>query len=351
MPYSSSAKHDINQPHFSHIYVEKDVADHPVSKDIINSFSESRIIPIHHYKDVFSRAGQEFSAQKESQKLILAAGRPPFLYRGADVCPSFGNPSFYYASSVMNCIYNCQYCYLQGMYPSANLVVFVDIEKIFLEVERTADKLSEENSSPPVPLYLCNSYDTDLLAIRRIIPLADRWLDFADTRQDVLIEMRTKSTSASLFSRRKPAENVIIAWTLSPDPVADTFEKGTPPLSARLKAAAKAVDNGWRVRLCIDPVLFVNNWEELYANLVEDISRELDTDRIESISFGVFRMGKQFLKRARKVNPASPILQYPYILEGGVYTYPFEIRHKILSFIKERLGRVFPQDKLFQTWK
>ena len=54
----------------------------------------------------------------------------------------------------MNCIFDCEYCYLKGMYPSANIVVFVNLEDIFAEV---AQKL--ENHS----LYLCVSHDTDLL--------------------------------------------------------------------------------------------------------------------------------------------------------------------------------------------
>ena len=37
----------------------------------------------------------------------------------------------------MNCVFDCEYCYLKGMYPSANLVVFVNLEDIFAEVEKT----------------------------------------------------------------------------------------------------------------------------------------------------------------------------------------------------------------------
>ncbi len=61
----------------------------------------------------------------------------------------------------MNCIFDCAYCYLKGMYPSANIVVFVNLEEdIFAEVERVL-----ENH----PLYLCVSYDTDLLALEPLI--------------------------------------------------------------------------------------------------------------------------------------------------------------------------------------
>ena len=36
---------------------------------------------------------------------------------------------------MFNCIYDCDYCYLQGMYPSANIVVFVNHEDFFDAVD------------------------------------------------------------------------------------------------------------------------------------------------------------------------------------------------------------------------
>lgn len=56
------------------------------------------------------------------------------------------------------------------MYPSANIVVFVNLEDIFAEVERVL-----ENH----PLYLCVSYDTDLLALEPLIGFVQEWCAFA----------------------------------------------------------------------------------------------------------------------------------------------------------------------------
>ncbi len=355
-----------NKPVFSRIYVENRIRGHEVTGSILKHFPNSRLIPIRHYKDVFSRPGQDFAAQKAQQQMILAKGRPPFLYKGADVCPSFGNSAFYYASSVMNCIYDCSYCYLQGMYPSANLAVFVNIEDIFSEIDRLLEEIKRPSyhaeyqaccasrtgtshgvdNVVPFP-YICNSYDTDLLSLRGIIPLADRWLDFASDRPGLLIEMRTKSAGTSWIRQIPPLDNVIIAWTLSPGPAARAFEQGAPPLMARLKAAGVAIEQGWRVRICIDPMLFFHGWKQAYAELVDLMQRELDSERIESISFGVFRMGKDFLKRARKARPDTALLSYPYTLSQGVYTYPDDITRNMVEFLQDRLLKFMPAHKLF----
>ena len=48
------------------------------------------------------------------------------------------------------------------MYPSGNLVIFINIEDIFAELETLLAKH---------PVYLCVSYDTDLLALENIAGL------------------------------------------------------------------------------------------------------------------------------------------------------------------------------------
>ena len=68
-------------------------------------------------------------------KLILAIKKPPFIYKGTDILQDGGFKNFYYNTPFLNCLYNCDYCFLQGMYPSANMVVFVNQSEMQLAVE------------------------------------------------------------------------------------------------------------------------------------------------------------------------------------------------------------------------
>ena len=91
---------------FSHIYVEDDALNYPLSKEILGRLKGSHIIKIKHYKDIFNRAGQDFLLQKQSRSLILSVNRNEKIYPGARVCQSFGNDNFYYTSNIMNCLTN-----------------------------------------------------------------------------------------------------------------------------------------------------------------------------------------------------------------------------------------------------
>ena len=134
------------------------------------------------------------------------------IYEGAVVCEDFENDNFYYTSSIINCIYDCEYCYLQGVYSSGNIVIFVDIEKVFEEVEELYNKLKS--------LYLCVSYDTDLLAIENICSFSEKWYHFIKDKKDLKIELRTKSANIDKFLNLDVLDNFIIAFTLSPEDIA-----------------------------------------------------------------------------------------------------------------------------------
>ena len=57
---------------FSHVYVEKGVAEHPRTKQILEKLNNTTVIEIDHYKDVFCRKKQSISAQSNAKALILA---------------------------------------------------------------------------------------------------------------------------------------------------------------------------------------------------------------------------------------------------------------------------------------
>ena len=164
---------------FINIYVEHEALNYQLTKDILSQNSNANVITIGHYKDVFSRPRQDVLLQKETQSLILAVKKDEFLYKGAPVCQDFGNQNFYYCSSVMNCVCNCEYCFLKGMYESGNLVVFVNLEDYFAQIKN-------DNK------YICISYDTDLFPLESMLGYVKKWLDFARVNNEVTLEVRTK---------------------------------------------------------------------------------------------------------------------------------------------------------------
>lgn len=322
---------------FSHIYVEKDALNYKLTEEILSKFN-SKIIEIENYKEFFSKNNQNFPLQKLSQKIILAVKKDKFLYEGAKVCESFGNENFYYISNVLNCIYDCEYCYLQGVYSSGNIVIFVNIDDMFGEVEEILKYQS---------MYICISYDTDLMALEGIAGMVKKWYEFLKVHNNLKVELRTKSGNISLLKELEVNHNLIVAWTLSPKSFIKKSEKGTVSLAGRVKSAKILVEKGWNVRICFDPVIKIENFETEYGKLVESVFSEINPKDLLDISIGTFRISKEYLKRMRKNRDGSALLNYPFYCKNGVYSYEEEETKKMLEFMKRKVLEYVEEKKIF----
>lgn len=322
---------------FSHVYCEKDALEYDLAQSILNALPEAKIILVNHYKDFFNRPGQSFSQQKKSRKLVLAVKKDRFLYEGSPLCHGLDNYSFYYTAPVINCIYDCEFCYLQGIYPSANLVAFVNTEDFFNAV---VEKLEDG------PLYLPVSYDTDLLALEKMLGLCRRWIGFAGEHKELFIEIRTKSAAYGLIRDIPAAGNVLLSWTFSPDSAVKLFEHGTPSFKQRLTAASCAIRDGWKVRICIDPVLLYDNWNNSYKNMIDEIFDSLKPEQVFDAVIGSFRVPSDALKKMRRNNPLSTLVYYPFNTENYISSYPDDIEKRLIESIFSNLARYMPENKI-----
>lgn len=324
---------------FSHIYVEDKAKNHPKTQEILARFKNASIIPIDHYKDVFNQKGQDFRAQKQTPKLILALKEEPFLYEGSQYADGFGFEQFYYTPTMLNCLYDCDYCYLQGMYPSANMVVYVNREDFF---KATLDYLDK-------PMLVCTSYDTDLLAVEKLIGENRDWINFAQTQPNLHLELRTKSANFSTIKDLKPSKNIVIAWTLSPQTITDKYESKTPPLVKRLASIKEALDAGWQVRLCLDPMIYTPDFMQIYPAFVDQIFETLDADKIFEVTTGSFRMSSPHLKTLKKM-AHTDLAFYPYEVKDQMVSYNKQTETLLVQTMKDKLLNYIDKERL-RIWE
>ena len=331
---------------FSHIYLEEAAERYPLTEKLLARFSKAERVRVDSYKHFFARPRQNFVLQKRSPKLILAVKRGGYLYAGSDRAQAFGYRNFYYNSLILNCLYNCDYCYLQGIYPSANMVIFVNLEDYF---EATRGALAGR-PDPSTPLYLAISYDTDLLAFESVVPYTREWIEFSRGEPDLLIEARTKSANYARIADLAPHGRTILAWTLSPSEVARKYERTAPSLERRLAAAARAADDGWKVRLCFDPVLLIEGWRRIYKRCVEETFARIDPSKVHDLSVGGFRMNREQFKRIQKFREDSDILYYPYSRRENTVAYSRAETDQIIDWMTELLRNYLPAERIV-TWR
>ena len=136
------------------IYIENAVKNLARVKKIVKRFKNPSIIYIDKYTEVFNRKNQNFTMQKTNPAIILAKKYGNFLLETPKNY-SIGRKNNYYFSYMYNCIFDCRYCFLQGLYKSSNLVIFVNY-MLPLNPSEYPDDTGHHRFS----LYIFHSFET-----------------------------------------------------------------------------------------------------------------------------------------------------------------------------------------------
>lgn len=311
------------------IYLEKSIVDHPRSRQIVKSFPLAQIIVIDHYGEIFNRNNQSFRIQKSNPGLILAEKKNKKVLpvpKGLEM-----NKPSYYFSHMLNCLYDCRYCFLQGMFKSANYIVFVNYEDFHKEILQTA----ERNRGGA---FFFSGYDCDSLAMEPVTNFAKSFLPVFDTIQSSTLELRTKSTQIRSLLEIGALNNVICSFSINPQEIIELFEDKTPRLESRINSIQKLSFAGWRIGLRFDPIIATNNFKEVYESCFRKIFKTIAKENIDSISLGTFRLSSAQYKRMHKDRPN----EWLYSTIGpdksfDRFGYHSNLDSEILSWCEDRL--------------
>ncbi len=322
------------------IYIEESVRDHPRTKMILARFSNTRVIECKHYGEVFNPRAQNFRLQKKNPSLILAKKLNRYVLE-APLGYSIGAKKNFYFSHMLNCLYDCRYCFLQGMYRSAHYVLFVNYEDFQQEIKQISNEHPEEE------LHFFSGYDCDSLALEPVTGFAANFLDVFATLPNALIELRTKSTQIRSLLERDPIDNCVVAFSFTPDETARALEHKAPDVERRLDALLKVQAKGWKIGLRFDPMIYQKTYKLQYEKLFETIFQKIDPTLLHSVNLGIFRLPDPFFKKLLALYPDEPLFASPMESTRGMMAYKNEIEEAMTQFCQEQLLRYIPPEKYF----
>jgi len=329
-----------NSEQFSHLYIEDKARDYLLTLDIQKKFPTAKIVNIKHYKDVFSSYKNNFRVQKKSQKIILAKKESGFLYPIGKFIQNQGKNNFYYSSMVLNCIYDCEYCFLQGMHQSSHIVIFVNTDDFFDEIKKKLKEVSD--------IFVSISYDSDLLALEKITNLISLWIDFANNHDNLSLEIRTKSNNFKSISHLYN-KNTLLNFSLSPEHIIQNYEHKTSSLKQRINSINNAMSLKWKVAIVIDPILDIKNAITIYQEFIIYLMQNINFNHIDSVIVGTFRMSSKYLKIIQKTNLKSDLLYYPYEVKDKMVSYPQNTHTKLVECVKSEILKHNKNMKIYEV--
>ncbi|MBX2881167.1 MAG: hypothetical protein KTR32_14580 [Granulosicoccus sp.] len=321
------------------IYVERDVQEHARTKAIVRRFPKARIIYIDRYTEVFNPKAQNFRAQKKNPALILAA-RHGNLVLPAPPDYNIGGDHNYYFSHMMNCIYDCRYCFLQGMYASANYVVFINYDDFFSAITETCQQHTK-------PTWFFSGYDCDSLALEPVTGFVDETLKLFSITPSAYLELRTKSTQIRSLLKHEPLENCVVAYSFTPSAIQTAVEHKTPSVEKRIQALEQLQAKGWKIGLRFDPLIKAENFRELYTELFNSLFDRLDVDKLHSVSLGPFRLPRPFFKKLITLYPDEPMFSERFENKQNMVSYPELEEAEMIQWCSDQLLRHISEDQFF----
>ena len=322
------------------IYYEAAISNHPRVQAILQRLPRARHIEIQRYSEVFNPRAQNFRLQKQNPALILARKHAGYVLP-APIGYNVGGQHNYYFSHMLNCIYDCRYCFLQGMYRSAHQVLFINYEDFVDEIRH----ISAQHA--PEPAWFFSGYDCDSLAYEPVTHFIDHHLPEFNRIENAWLEIRTKSTQIRQLLKHPASERVVVAFSFTDQLTHQQTEHQVPSIQKRIDAMLKLADAGWKLGLRLDPVIYHRDYQQGFEALLSTLFRQLPAEQMHSVSLGSFRMPKQNFKIIHDLYPEEKILNQAFELQGNMLSYPQQREQDMMAFCESALLQYIPRSAYF----
>lgn len=248
-----------------------------------------------------------------------------------------------YTSS--GCMAMCMYCYLVCHYNKcAYLRVFVNREEMLNKLIKKAKNSEKEE------VYEIGS-NSDLI-LENLITHNLEWTieKFAKFNKGY-ITLPTKFSNVDDILNLKHNGRVIVRMSVNPEYIIKNVEFLTADLKNRVKAINKLIDANYKVGIIIAPVIMVEDYKNLYKELIIYLKENLNKKAINSVFFEVIFMTYSYVHY--KINTeafpkAIKLYNKDKMRARGRYKYMYKenILEDGKQYIASLLKEYFPKNKI-----
>lgn len=320
------------------IYYEKEILNYELGKELMEKYKEVPKVEIENHNNIEEmrkKSNKEFANMKRN---LIIGVRKTHKFVENHKTSDYLVP---YTSS--GCTAACMYCYLVCNYNKcAYLRLFVNREKMLDKIIRTSEKSDKELTfeiGSNSDLILENTITNNLV-----------WTieNFKNTNKGKL----TFPTKFDMVDPILPLDHqgkVIIRVSVNPEEIINKVEFGTSRLKGRIEAINKLKEAGYKIGILIAPVILVENWKELYHNLIKRLSEELTEKVKKDVFFEIIFMTYSFVhtKINEEAFPNAISLYDKERMTGrgkGKYWYKNEIRKEAEIYLREQMNKYFPDN-------
>ena len=332
----------------SEIIIHEAVRNDPITQHILSTWTGKPPAYIKDSKPATIKAASTLLSEAPSELLPLIAIGKQVLYlspAGTDfidkfeiedkrlMCPEFSRLKL--ASN--GCYYNCDWCFLKATYRANQNFITVRVQ-----YDKIKESITNKLKGASGPQLFNTGELADSLSMEHLTKAAREFIPFFGETDNGYLYMLSKSDNVDDILKLKHNGHTILTWSLNADFVSKKFEVGAPDFVSRLKAAKKAQEAGYRIRVRLDPIVPIVKWEHFYAGTIKRIFEEIQPERI---TLGTLRFEENFVRMKDSIlhdkilkdmmGSMKPMLEQVKLVDGkksiGKYSFPLAMRLDMFS--------------------
>lgn len=318
------------------IFYEPSIFEYELGRKLKQKFTDAVWLETENHNNIpelRSRPNKDFP---EMKKYIVIGVRKTHKYTENHKISDYLVP---YTSS--GCSAACLYCYLVCNYNKCSYMrLFVNREQMMNKLIKTANKNN---------LVFEIGSNSDLVLENTVTENLPWTIEnFAKTNKS-FITFPTKFSMVSSLLNLNHGGKTIVRMSVNPQKVISEIELGTSPLTKRIEAINNLCEAGYKTGILIAPVIFTENWESLYLQLLDTLEMHLSHKIKKNLVFEIIFMTYSFIHSKINSEAFGIDLLDKTLMTGrgrGKYYYREEIRAKGEQFMRKEILKRFPESKI-----
>lgn len=322
------------------IYYEKNIENYQLVRELLEKYKDVPKVIIENHNNIEEMRKKQNSEFSDIKRNLIIGVRKTHKFVENHKTSDYLVP---YTSS--GCTAMCMYCYLVCNYNKcAYLRLFVNREEMLQKIIKTAEKSEKE-------LTFEIGSNSDLI-LENTITGNLKWTieNFANTQKGYLT-FPTKFDMVDDILSLNHNGKVIVRVSVNPEEIINKVEFGTSRLKGRIEAINKLKEAGYKIGILIAPVIMVDNWKELYLELIQRLNEELSEKVKNDVFFEIIFMTYSFIhtKINEEAFPNAINLYNKELMTGrgkGKYMYKNGLREDGEQFFRENMKKYFPNNEI-----
>lgn len=322
------------------IYFEKEIKNYELGKELLEKYKDIPKIEIENHNNIEEMRAKQNSEFMDMKRNLIIGIRKTHKFVENHKTSDYLVP---YTSS--GCIAACMYCYLVCNYNKCSyLRLFVNREKMLEKIIKVANKAEND-------LTFEIGSNSDLILENTITGNLPWTIENFKNVSKGYITFPTKFDMVDDILDLNHQGRVIIRMSVNPEFIINRVEFGTSRLMGRIEAINKLKEAGYKIGILIAPVIMVDNWKELYSDLIKQLSENLTEKVKKDVFFEIIFMTYSFVhtKINQEAFPNAINLYDKNIMTGrgkGKYMYKNKLREDGEKFLREQMKKYFPNNEI-----